>query len=130
MIHEEKVILMTRMQAYEDKGGKKDIAVASYFRGDYLGMQVLKSIIYMTIAVVILYAGYIFYHLEEFLKEIYQMDLLEYGKTLITDYLILVVVYALITYLVYALRYTKARKNLKRYYGRLKKLNAMYHEEG
>ncbi len=130
MIHEERVILMTRMQAYEDKGGKSDIAIASYFRGDYLGMQVLKSVIYMTIAAVILYAGYVFYHLEEFLKEIYQMDLLEYGKTLITDYLILVIVYALITYLVYALRYTKARKNLKRYYGRLKKLNAMYHEEG
>lgn len=129
MVQEKKVILMTKLQAYEDKYGKKDAAVANYFRGDYLGMQVLKSIIYITIAAVIFYAGYIFYHLEEFLKEIYQMDLLEYGKTLLTDYLILAAAYAVITYLVYALRYTKARKHLKHYYGGLKKLAAMFQKE-
>ncbi len=129
MLHEERVILMTKMQAYEDRGGKKDIAIANYFRGDYLGMQVLKSIVNMTIAAVILYAGYIFYNLEEFLKNLYQTDWIAYVKTLITDYLILVIGYALITFLIYAYRYTRAKKNLKKYYGRLKELNAIYHED-
>ncbi len=129
MIHEERVALMTKMQAYEDRGGKSDIAIASYFRGDYIGLQILKSIVHMTIVACIIYAGHLFYNLEDFLKDMYQMDWLEYAKTLATDYLILVMVYAVITYLIYAYRYTKAKKSLKKYYGRLKRLNAMYSKE-
>lgn len=129
MIHEERVILMTQLQAYEDCGGKKDIAIASYFRGDYLGSQMLKSVISVTIAAAIGYAGYVFYNLESFTKDLYQTDWIEYVSILLTRYLVLVIGYALITYLIYAYRYAKAKKNLKKYYGGLRKLSAMYHEE-
>lgn len=129
MIHEERVLLMTKLQAYEDRGGKKDIGIAGYFRGDYIGTQILKSTICMTIAVAVFYAGYVFYNMETFLKDMYQRDWLAYASTLLTRYLILVIGYALITYLVYAYRYAKAKKGLKKYYGGLKELNAMYHEE-
>lgn len=129
MIHEERVILMTGLQAYEDRGGKKDIAIAGYFRGDYLGSQMLKSIISITLAAALFYAGYVFYNLESFMKNLYQTDWIEYVSMLFARYLVLVIAYALITYLVYAYRYTKAKKNLKKYYGGLKALNAMYHEE-
>jgi len=129
MIREERVILMTGLQAYEDGNGKKDIAIANYFRGDYLGSQMLKSVICMTLAAVIFYAGYIFYNLESFMKDLYQIDWIEYTKMLLIRYLVLVIGYALITYFVYAYRYAKAKRNLKKYYGGLKALNAMYHEE-
>ncbi len=129
MIHEERVILMTGLQVYEDGDGKRDIAISNYFRGDYLGMQMLKSVIYVTIAAGLFFAGYVFYNLEEFLNNIYQTNWLEYAQTLLTRYLVLVLAYTLITYLVYACRYAKAKKNLKKYYGGLKALNAMYHEE-
>ncbi len=129
MIHEERVILMTGLQVYEDGDGKRDIAISNYFRGDYLGMQMLKSVIYVTIAAGLFFAGYVFYNLEEFLNNIYQTNWLEYAQTLLTRYLVLVVAYTLITYLVYTCRYAKAKKNLKKYYGGLKALNAMYHEE-
>lgn len=129
MIHEERVILMTQLQAYEDRGGKRDMAIASYFRGDYLGSQMLKSVISMTIAAGLFYAGYVFYNLESFMKNLYQTDWIEYATVLLTRYLALVIGYAVITYLVYAYRYTKAKKSLKKYYGGLKSLSAMYHEE-
>ncbi len=129
MIHEEKVVLMTKLQVYEDRGGKRDVAVAGYFRGDYLGSQILKSVICVTIAAVIFYAGYIFYNLESFMKNLYQTDWVEYVSVVITRYLIFVIGYALITYLIYTWRYAKAKKGLKKYYGGLKELNAMYDEE-
>lgn len=129
MIHEERVILMTKLQAYEDRGGKRDIGIAGYFRGDYIGSQILKSVICMTAAAAILYAGYVFYNLEEFMKNLYQTDWVAYASTLLNRYLFLVAGYALITYLVYAYRYTKAKKGLKKYYGELKELSAMYQEE-
>ena len=104
MIHEERVILMTGLQAYEDGEGKKDIAVANYFRGDYIGAEMLKSVIAMTIAASVFYAGYVFYNLESFMRDLYQTDWIEYVSILLTRYLVLVIGYELITYLIYAYR--------------------------
>ena len=129
MINEEKVILMTKMQAYEDGEGKRHVAIASYFRSDYLGFQVLNAVISVTIALIIIYAAYILYDLESFMKNLYQMDLVEYIKNLAKNYLIIMGAYALLTYAVYAFRYAKAKKSLKAYYGNLKKLNALYNRE-
>ena len=77
MINEEKVILMTKMQAYEDGEGKRHVAIASYFRSDYLGFQVLKAVISVTIALIIIYAAYILYDLERFMKNRYWMCFVE-----------------------------------------------------
>lgn len=129
MINEERVILMTQLQSFEDNEGKANVAIANYFRSDYLGYQILKSIIYATIAVIIIFGAYILYDFEDFMKDIYQVDLLQYAKNIFIIYLVCVGAYALLTYIIYALRYTKAKKNLRQYYNNLKKLNAMYNQE-
>ena len=49
MLNEERIRLMTRMAAYEEHEGKKDIAISGYFRGDYISFQLLKSAIYATV---------------------------------------------------------------------------------
>ena len=64
MINEDKVALMTRMASYESGRGKKDITVLNYFRGDYIGFQVLKSVIAATIAFFLVFAVYVFYNFE------------------------------------------------------------------
>ena len=43
MINENKVAVMTRMAAYEAGDGKKNQTICSYFRGDYVGFQMLKT---------------------------------------------------------------------------------------
>ena len=50
-------------------------------------------------------------------------------KKMLTRYLIMVGVYALITYIVYVVRYSRARRNLKIYYNNLRRLRAMYKKE-
>ena len=129
MLNEERIKLMTKMACYEENEGRKNKAIGSYVRGDYIGLQVIKSIISATIAFVIIFAMYVFYDFEVFMADIYKMDLLAFGKSVIIDYLIFVVVYALISYGVYTYRYTKARKSLKIYYNNLKKLAYLYERE-
>ena len=126
MINEEKVILMTRMASYEEHEGKKDISIIHYFRGDYIGFQVLKSVIAATISFFALFAVYLFYNFEELMQNIYSMDLLAFGKNVIILYLCMIGVYAVISYVMFASRYSKARKSLKHYYDNLKKLSGMY----
>jgi len=129
MLNEERVKLMTRMACYEANEGRKNVAIGNYFRGDYIGLQVIKSIISATIAYVILFAMFIFYDFEVFMADIYKMDLLGFAKSVIIYYLIFVVVYAIISYGVYTYRYTKAKKSLKIYYNNLKKLAYLYDRE-
>ena len=120
MLNEERIKLMTKMAAYEADEGKKNVAIGNYFRGDYIGLQVIKSIISATIAFVIVFGLFVFYDFEVFMSDIYKMDLLGFGRTVITAYLIFVAVYALISYMIYTYRYAKARKSLKMYYNNLK----------
>ena len=130
MLNEERIKLMTKTAAYEADEGKKNVAIGNYFRGDYIGLQVIKSIISATIAFVIVFGLFVFYDFEVFMSDIYKMDLLGFGRTVITAYLIFVAVYALISYMIYTYRYAKARKSLKMYYNNLKKLAYLYDKEG
>ena len=127
MLNEERVILMTKLASYEANDGKKNVAIGNYFRSDYIGWQVLKSIISATIAFVVVFAMYIFYDFEIFMLDIYKMDLLEFAKNVLLTYAGFVGGYAVLSYVVYAYRYSRARKSLRLYYANLKKLSYMYH---
>lgn len=128
MLNEERVILMTKMASYEKNEGKKNLEISNYFRSDYIGIQVLKSLLSATIAFVIGFALYILYDFEGFMQNFYKMDLISFAKNALMYYVLVVVVYGFISYLVYSYRYTKAKKSLKRYYNNLKKLNTLYRE--
>ncbi|MBQ8591699.1 MAG: hypothetical protein IJ485_02980 [Lachnospiraceae bacterium] len=130
MLNEERIKLMTQMASYEDNDGKKNVAIGSYFRGDYISLQVMKAVISATMAFGIICAMYVFYDFETFMQNIYKIDLLVFGKKILLLYVIFVAVYALLSYIIYAYRYNKARASLKRYYNHLKELSAMYGQEG
>ena len=129
MLNEERVVLMTKMASYEARDGKKCLAIGSYFRSDYIGWQVLKSIISATIAFVVVFAMYIFYDFEIFMTEIYKMDLLGFAKHILYLYLGTVGADSCISYVVYTVRYSRASKSLRAYYMNLHKLSAMYKNE-
>lgn len=126
MLNQERIKLMTRMASYEENQGRRNMAIGSYFRGDYIGMQIMKTIIYGTIAYALLFAMYLFYDFENFMQNIYKMDLLKFGQDVIMYYIIFIACDAVITYIVYAYRYSKAKKGLKKYYYSLKQLSALY----
>lgn len=129
MLNEERIKLMTKMAAYEENEGRKNMAIGSYFRGDYIELHMLKSIFSATIAYFVLFGMYIYYDFEIFMQNIYKMDLVQFGKDVLFYYFIFVVVYALISYIVYSYRYSKAKKSLKRYFYNLKQLSALYELE-
>lgn len=129
MLNEERIIMMTRMAAYESGEGKKNGAIGSYFRGDYIGLQVLKSIISATVAYFLVCGMYLLYHFETLLDGIYEMDLWGLARRAATAYIITVVVYALISYVVYSYKYGKAKKKQKAYMNRLRQLSQLYQLE-
>jgi len=130
MLNEERIKLMTRTAAYEGHEGKKNMAIGGYFRSDYLELHVIGSLFYGTIAFLLVAAMVLYYQFETFLQDIYKMDLLQFGKDILTYYIAFMVVNAVISYIVYSVRYSRAKKSLKHYYNNLKKLSALYEKEG
>lgn len=129
MLNEERIKLMTRMAAYEEHEEKKNLAIGSYFKGDYISLQVIKSIISATLAFVIGFGVLIFYDFEKFMQDIYKIDLLAFGKKILIAYFVFIGIYAVISYIVYTYRYNKARKSLRMYFNNLKNLMKLYERD-
>lgn len=118
-------MLMTRMASFEANEGKHAIRICNYFRSDYVTLNVVRSAVSATIAFFLLGGLYIYYNIDKLLQEIYSIDIIETGRTLITAYIIFVGTFALISYVVYSFRYDRARKSLKDYNNALKTLSEM-----
>ncbi len=129
MLSEERIILMTRMASYEQGEGRDNVKVGNYFRSDYISIQVLKSVICATIAFLIMFGIYMLCNYEEFMGNLYNMDLLAFAKDVLTYFCAMVGGYGVLTYVVCTWRYVSAKKSLKCYYHNLKKLGSMYHNE-
>ena len=126
MLSEERIKLMTKMAAYEENEGKKYMSIGSYFRSDYMGMQVIRSVICGTLAFFLLAGLYVYYHFETMMQDIYKMDLLLLGRRVLFYYIVFIAAYSVITYVIYSFRYSRAKRSLKHYYYHLKQLAAIY----
>ena len=126
MLSQERIKLMTKMAAYEENEGKKYMSIGSYFRSDYMGMQVIRSVICGTLAFFLLAGLYVYYHFETMLQDIYKMDLLLLGRRVLFYYIVFIAAYSVITYVIYSFRYSRAKRSLKHYYYHLKQLAAIY----
>ena len=68
------------------------------------------------------------YFAEELLDNVNKMNLVGIGIGLIVVYLILVVLYSLVIYAIYSVKYSQAKKSVKKYYVQLGKIAQMYVE--
>ena len=98
MINEEKVALMTRLAFYEKSKGKKARKTTELFRGDYVTVQILKSVVAATIIYGIVFGIYIFLDFEEFMQNIYKMDIISFARNVLTYYAIFLGCYVAFTF--------------------------------
>lgn len=125
MVNEDKVILMTKLAAFEKNEGRENMNIVNYYRGDYIGFQLLKAIIAGTLSYLAVLAIYFFYNFEKLMADIYKMDLTGFGKKLLITYACTVGAYVVIAYIINAHKYARAKNKLKGYYINLRKLEGM-----
>lgn len=129
MINEERVKEMTHMAIFEKEEGMKVKPMEEYFRSDYIGKELLRSLVSGTIAFMIMVMMGIMYQWEEFAENLQVVNLRPMITQAVFAYLIFMLFYLTITYIVYDYRYSKGRKKLKTFYQRVKKVNQAYHRE-
>lgn len=123
MLSKEKIRIMAQAAAYEKRYFRRDLFASRYYKNDYIGMERLKTKIWMTIFFGVYLAGYLFN-----LVYIEQIDLLHFDYRgfvfrAVVIYLLLGFVISLITSWVYGQRYDKASKRLDAYYRQLDKID-------
>ena len=126
MIWPEKVILMTKLASFEKREGRRVFKISKFFRSDYISVQLFTSLIAGTIGFALVVGLYVLYDIELLMGEMYNMDYFAFARKIVVLYLVFIVAYLAFTYLMYTIRYAGNRKELKRYYQNLKKLETMY----
>ena len=127
MLNEEKVKNMTKAAAYENGPEKKNIEISDYFRGDYLGLQLVKSGIAYTIAFLIMLVMWAMGRMEELMLMISRPEYFEnLIKMLVVLYISGLVVYEIAVYVYYSARFRQAKQSVKEYHTHLKNIHKYY----
>ncbi len=123
MLSREKIRMMAQAAVYEKSYYRKDMFVERYFKNDYIGLERLKTKIWMTV----FFAMYVAAHIFD-LVYIEQIDLLhfnykQFAVKAIIVYLVLSVIISVLTSAVYGPKYERANRRMKAYYDQLEKIN-------
>ena len=130
MLNEEKVKHMTKAAAYENGPEKKNIGISSYFRGDYLGLQLLKSGIAYTAAFLILVVMWAVGLMEELMLMISRPEYLEsLIKNIVILYAAGLVMYEIAIYTYYTMKYRHAKQSVKGFHNHLKNIHKFYEKQ-
>lgn len=127
MLNNEKINIMSRLALYEQKE-KEDISMSKYYKTDYIRLQILKTIVSVTVGyfLIILMIG--IYKTEYIISHAVSLDYVEIGKIILGTYILVLFVYTIITILVCSHKYDKSRRRLSKYYKYLKRLDRIYKE--
>jgi len=129
MLNNRKVRLMTRLAMYEQTEGKEDVRLSKYFRTDYVRLNVLKTVVSVTIGYLLVLLILVVYHSEYLIREAVTLDYRGMILQYVGIYVILLAVYCASATIGYMIKYRKSRKKLAKYFRMLRRLRSMYREE-
>ncbi len=129
MLNNKKIRIMTKLALYEQKEGKEDIRMGKYYKTDYVRLQVLKTVVSVTVGYLLVLFMIGLYKAEFIISKLVTFDLVRIGQYILGFYIIIMTVFVTGSIIGYSMRYDNSRKNLSKYYKSLKKLSNFYQEE-
>ena len=114
MLDKRKIRLMIRMASYEKQGAEEDLKISSYYKKDYVSMNVWATAIWFTIGYGIVAALIAFCLMEQILKNLTILNL------------VLLIIYCSCARRFYKKKHNLAKQHAKKYYrdlSRLEKIN-------
>lgn len=129
MLNEKKVRLMTRMAMYESKEGKTDLEITSYQKSDYTSFETIMTVIWITIAYVIVMGIIALTFMEEIFQHMDFKGIIIMVLAVIGSYLLLAISYGVGAFRFYKKKYEESNKRVKIFRHDLVRLNRMYDRE-
>ncbi len=129
MLNNKKIRIMTKLALYEQNEGKEDIKLGKYYKTDYVRLQVLKTVVCVTIAYLLILLMIGMYKAEYIISKLVTFNFVRIGQYLLGFYIMIMAVFITGSIIGYSLKYDNSRKSLSKYYKSLKKLSSFYQEE-
>lgn len=127
MLNEEKIKSMTKAAAYEIGPEKKNIQITSYFRTDYIGLQLIKSAIAYVVAFCLIV---VIWGMTDTQNLMLQLTHGDYVQSLLKKLAVLfiagLVIYEVAVYVYYSWKYRRALVSVEKFQAHLKKINKFY----
>ena len=102
MLNENKVKMMTKMSIYEKNEGKTMLKTAKYFKGDYVSLGVLKTIISVTVAFVVIVILSALCQADSLAENVNSIDYASMGKSIAGYYVTFIIIFGIISGVVYS----------------------------
>ena len=129
MLDVQKIKKMHKLAVYESGEGKQHLAISNYYRSDYIGLAFIKNFFLTTIAYALLLMGWAGYRSDYLMNNLHRMNLPLLVVAALGGYIILLVVYSVLTYIYCTVKYAKAQKGIQEYYKALGQLKKIYDRE-
>lgn len=129
MLNEKRVKHMVKLASYETKKWSEDSKVNSYFKNDYISFNVIVTLLWVTLAYVMLVGLFGVAFMEPILDGISIKKGIVMVLIVIALYVFLLFLYGVISYFYYKKKHNEAKHYAKEFEEGLKELKFMYEEE-
>lgn len=129
MVNVEKVKHQCQIAFYERKEEKRNRGIGQYYRSDFIGKEVIKSIFTGTIAYAVMAMLWVMANIEAVLASVNDLSIVWTVCVMLIIYVGFLITYLVLTYIIYAVRYKDGKTKIEQYKGHLKALNQMYERE-
>ena len=129
MLNEERVKLMVQLASYEEKKGKEDFKVSSYYKKDYVRFHRLATMIWTTIGYGMIVGLLGVIYMDQILEGLTLAKAIILLIAILAVYLVVMIVYWLASGRFYQKKHSEARKKKKKYSHNLLVLNKLYEKE-
>ena len=129
MLNEKRVKHMVKLASYEDKGGREEMKISSYFRKDYVSFNVLASLLWVTLGYISLVALLCFSMMGDLVENMSFRNMVLLIVTIAAVYVFLLLVYGVGAVRFYKKKHQAAKHGVKKYIRDLEILERMYERE-
>ena len=128
MLNNKKIRTMTKLAIYEQNRGKEDIAMAKFYKSDYVRYNLLKTCVAVTTGYLLVLLMIGVYNAELIISEAVAMDWKAIGIKALAVYILIMTAYIIGSIIGFNVKYEKSRGRLARYYKRLRYLDKQYND--
>lgn len=129
MLNEERVKHMIKLADYETKGGNEEIKISSYFKKDYISINTMWTLLWMTIAYAFCVIAVWLSVRDLVTVEMTQSQIWSVFILIAGIYFMLFVVYTVIARRYYKKKHARAYHRVKKFKENLAVLERMYEKE-
>lgn len=129
MINEKRVEKMSQLAIYENTIGKEPFSLYEYSKKDYIGWQLIKNFIGVTISYIICVLSLSALKIEYILDNWLEIDYFNIGLWLVVSYGTIMLISTLITIKIFKKKYKIAQKKMERYIQLVEQVCECYEKE-